>query len=1016
MMSKGAMGNLINKYRAVLKKCHLLNVFGSLAMAGTLVATGAIAASATEYSARITGEETEYDAIKTGENKTYMYTFSNGDTITVESDYTHGGLNAINMKEIKSITIKNDVNINTIGGKHTTVKAIQFKGNSNITMDNLNLNVISKDSTISNYASASGISMFCVNDNSFKAEKTNIEIEVKNPLKGIYATGIDLTASKNNVVALDDTKIIIKGSSENERFDVTHRGIYATGENNTITTGKLDIDLSGEARANMDAYAVTVEGDGKLSTATLGDGNISAFAKSPNDAFSVGITVHDGAVVSKGDGSITAIAEAGQGTGYGLGIRAKGEGAKLDVGHDDVTVKVTGGLDDGDKFIQSIGAIADSGGSLSLAGGSITASADSEDAFIRGVLSTGGSSMTLGTEEGSLAVKAFGNDSAAALDVRGTSTIALQGNVSVEAPIALYGSGTITNFGNLTVTSGTVADFIGTFTQDDGNTNLSGQDFFGGNVNVFKGALTVGMPDRGGVSLQNNEAMLALGQNVTLGEQAKLVVGDAANSGATVAFGDNSLLVVDGDKAASSFMISAPDAAPRSISVSDGANLYIVNAKIGETYKITDGFVAMDGDVAGWTGDNLVTGRMINAIRSDGTDGKVIVTTELKSASVVFPGVSIPNTIDEIFVSNKNDVDSENPGVAFISRALEPLYLPESDVVTTLDSAAQLSYAGGVQASTIAVAQAPTRAIQDHLSLATNVAQRGTCLHEDGFDLWANALYGANRARDFSAGSLNAGYNSDFAGGVIGSDWTFGAGVGKGRIGLAFNVGTGDTESRGDFNSTKNDFDFWGVSLYGGWSTDNINVVAEFGYSASKNELKQDIPASLGMGGKLKADVDSSVLTTGVKAEYMVKTDVLDVMPHVGVRYMAVKTDSFSTKLDQGGDLFHTDGDLQHVWQFPVGVNLSKSFETESGWKIRPQADLSVVPAAGDTKAKIDVRTPGVDASDSMKRRVMDTTSFDGVFGIEVQKDNISLGLGYNVQASEHQTGQGVTASFMYKF
>lgn len=289
MMSKGAMGNLINKYRAVLKKCHLLNVFGSLAMAGTLVATGAIAASATEYSARITGEETEYDAIKTGENKTYMYTFSNGDTITVESDYTHGGLNAINMKEIKSLTIKNDVNINTIGGKHTTVEAIQFKGNSNITMDNLNLNVISKDSTISNYASASGISMFCVNDNSFKAGKTNIEIEVKNPLKGIHAVGIDLTASKNNVVALDDTKIIIKGSSENERFDVTHRGIYATGENNTITTGKLDIDLSGEARANMDAYAVTVKGDGKLSTATLGDGNISAFANPPMMLFLWGL-------------------------------------------------------------------------------------------------------------------------------------------------------------------------------------------------------------------------------------------------------------------------------------------------------------------------------------------------------------------------------------------------------------------------------------------------------------------------------------------------------------------------------------------------------------------------------------------------------------------------------------------------------------------------------------------------------------------------------------------------------
>ena len=36
-LTKGAIGNLINRYRAVLKKCHLLNVFGSLAVAGMLV-------------------------------------------------------------------------------------------------------------------------------------------------------------------------------------------------------------------------------------------------------------------------------------------------------------------------------------------------------------------------------------------------------------------------------------------------------------------------------------------------------------------------------------------------------------------------------------------------------------------------------------------------------------------------------------------------------------------------------------------------------------------------------------------------------------------------------------------------------------------------------------------------------------------------------------------------------------------------------------------------------------------
>ena len=392
------------------------------------------------------------------------------------------------------------------------------------------------------------------------------------------------------------------------------------------------------------------------------------------------------------------------------------------------------------------------------------------------------------------------------------------------------------------------------------------------------------------------------------------------------------------------------------------------------------------------------------------------VKTTAKRASVLYPGISIPNTLDRMIGDKQNDVNSGNAGIKFLSRALEPQFLAEGDVIPTLDGAAQLAYAGGVQSSTITVAQAPVRAIQDHLSLAGKVAQKGTNLHENGFDLWANAIYGSNRTRDFSAGSLDAGYNSDFAGGVIGGDWTFDAGAGKGRVGLALNVGAGDTKSRGDFNSTKNDFDFWGMSLYGGWSMDNVNVVADLGYSASKNELKQDIPSSLGLCGRIKGDVDSSVITAGVKAEYMVKTDVLDVMPHVGVRYMAVKTDSFTTKLDMGGDLFHTDSDLQHVWQFPVGVNLSKTIETESGWKVKPQADLSVVPAAGDTKTKIDVRTPGVNASDSMKRRVMDTTSFDGVFGVEVQKDNVSFGLGYNIQASEHQTGQGVTASFMYKF
>ena len=36
--TKGAIGNLLNRYKAVLRKCALLNIFGSLALAGALCA------------------------------------------------------------------------------------------------------------------------------------------------------------------------------------------------------------------------------------------------------------------------------------------------------------------------------------------------------------------------------------------------------------------------------------------------------------------------------------------------------------------------------------------------------------------------------------------------------------------------------------------------------------------------------------------------------------------------------------------------------------------------------------------------------------------------------------------------------------------------------------------------------------------------------------------------------------------------------------------------------------------
>ena len=65
-LTKGAIGNLINRYKAVLKKCHLMNTFGSLAVAGMLVMGGAgvAVAGATDIDVPLEGKNT-YDSEKT---------------------------------------------------------------------------------------------------------------------------------------------------------------------------------------------------------------------------------------------------------------------------------------------------------------------------------------------------------------------------------------------------------------------------------------------------------------------------------------------------------------------------------------------------------------------------------------------------------------------------------------------------------------------------------------------------------------------------------------------------------------------------------------------------------------------------------------------------------------------------------------------------------------------------------------------------------------------------------------
>jgi hypothetical protein len=105
----------------------------------------------------------------------------------------------------------------------------------------------------------------------------------------------------------------------------------------------------------------------------------------------------------------------------------------------------------------------------------------------------------------------------------------------------------------------------------------------------------------------------------------------------------------------------------------------------------------------------------------------------------------------------------------------------------------------------------------------------------------------------------------------------------------------------------------------------------------------------------------------------------------------------------------------QDIWTFPVGVAFSKTFETESGWTVKPSLDLSVIPAAGNLSAKSAVRFAGTGLFEDIDARTMDPVAYQGKAGLDFGKGPVRLGLNYALQASEHTTAHGVFATIRFE-
>lgn len=328
-----------------------------------------------------------------------------------------------------------------------------------------------------------------------------------------------------------------------------------------------------------------------------------------------------------------------------------------------------------------------------------------------------------------------------------------------------------------------------------------------------------------------------------------------------------------------------------------------------------------------------------------------------------------------------------------------------ADATSTADNSglaamAMIGEAAGVSSNTISVAGDMADNSVLRLSFTQDDITGEPKVNEDGA-IWAKYIHNKHDLDGMASSFGSVDSSSDFDGATIGVDF---AKKGKVQSGIAFSYGSGDSHGMG----INNDFDMWGVSLYGNVKNDDTNVIADIGFSESDNEL-----TGTAMGKDIKADRDVSVFTVGVRAEKLYTNGSTQIVPYTGLRYYNVDPDSYTAYYD-GQKFGEYDADRQNIWTLPVGVSLRNETVTESGWRLTPKVDVAYIWAFGDTDNSFDLNTgSGVDTLDYT---VMDSGSWLGSVGFEAGKDDWAFGVGYSYQKGSHEEANKWFVNVEYSF
>ena len=550
------------------------------------------------------------------------------------------------------------------------------------------------------------------------------------------------------------------------------------------------------------------------------------------------------------------------------------------------------------------------------------------------------------------------------------------------------------------------------FADPDWNSNASvvvANNLSGDNGNVLDGALVAGQNSLvalGDTLDENSAAVLA---KSTLSENGTTALGYV---GKDITVASNGSITIDGS------LTSAPAAVEdNTVTVADKSALVLANnSKVN--FESADGKVTNNGTIV-VSSDTLANNSKITAFSGENVsvsgNGSFDVSSALFSANSNGDGTLTVNYDENkanraLYGTEANVAQSIKTAVSSGVAVNKGTILGDlvnagnsSNTSSTLSQLTRLGTLAGSVANAKLASDTTANAIDSRLGSSGVKTNTQATAQSNKLTVWVQPVFSRQSSSSLDAGNTEYGIKTNLRGGVAGLDVTLSDNFVQGA---AITVGSGNSSSK-NIKSVSGDFDYYGFNLYGAYVNDALKLSYDLGYTKVSNDA-----TAYNSLGKFTSDIDTKVFTFGIKGAYTFNTSVVDITPHLGVRYAKYDSDDYTAT----SDLYsvNNEGASSSLVSFPVGVSFSKDISLSS-WTVVPTVNLEVIPVTGDKD--VDTKSAFDGVVTSVNTKLHDGINYSTFVGLDaLYGENFSMGINYNYTGSKNVDDHSVNAALRYTF